>query len=106
MYRPAVGKELRKSKKKTKELLHDSFVKIGDYCSRSQVIEVRSDVIVKSKPDTTSEILFVPTMLHEDYVKMVKSRRIETIMEKLLKVFVTAPKSELRQLAEHDCTFR
>jgi len=61
---------------------------------------------VRSKPDTTSEILFVPTMLFEEYVTMVKARRIKAIMEKLEKAFPTVSKMELRGLADSGCQTR
>ena len=37
---------------------------------------------------------------------MVIDRRIKQIMDKLLVVFASAPKGELRNIAEHNCNFR
>jgi signal-transduction protein with cAMP-binding, CBS, and nucleotidyltransferase domain len=45
-------------------------------------------------------------MLHESYVKMVKTRRIDAVMSKLLKVFEHAPLEELKNLAEFNCVFK
>ena len=53
-----------------------------------------------------AEFLFVPTMLHDTYVNMVKTRRIDAVMSKLLKVFEAAPIEELRHLAEFNCVFK
>jgi hypothetical protein len=106
IYRPGTAKEVRNARHKVRNLHHGHFVKMGDYCSQSEVIEVRSDVIVRSKEGITSEILFAPTLLREHYLTTVTSRRIEAIMERLLRVFPLASKSELRSLAEHDCSFR
>ena len=53
-----------------------------------------------------SEILFVPTMLFEEYVTIVKTRRIKEMMAKLEKAFPTVSKMELRGLADSGCQTR
>ena len=48
----------------------------------------------------------MPTMLHETYLKMVKSRRIEAVMEKLTMAFPQVARVELRMLADQNCIFK
>ena len=85
--------------------MHGSYLKTGEHNSRSEVIELRKDAIVRAKEDSPAALLFVPSTLHATYLKMVKARRLKAVMEILTLVFANADREELKSMAEF-CSFR
>ena len=69
------------------------------------MIELHTDSILVAPEDQQAEVAFVPTVLHDEYRKKVKKRRIDTTMQALASIFTTASKLSLRLLAEDGCLF-
>jgi hypothetical protein len=44
-----------------------------------ELIELKSDVLVKSK-ENISEIIYVPTILYDSYARKIKERRLATVL--------------------------
>jgi hypothetical protein len=64
-------------------MLYDDYAKMGDYNEANQMIELRNDVIVKSKPAIASELLFIPTLLYETHNYKVNNRKLERVLQVL-----------------------
>jgi hypothetical protein len=81
IYRKSYEKEIKKKiKNREKDVIYDSYIKMGEYYCAYEMVELRNDCIVKAKEGSTVEFLFVPTMLYEVHSSNVNTRRTDKIM--------------------------
>lgn len=80
LYRKVVEGEGKKKSKKEVEMLHGQYVRVSAFRGANELIETKSDVILRANHDHPAEFLFVPSMLYEAHSRAVSARKLQRIV--------------------------